>query len=97
MTNADAAEEFCCRLLGFRPEDEVPAMLATSPGDPLVGTHYASLNEVADEAKAVIVQFRGQLGKVGSALDNIKSASEDVKKVTGDVRDLGRRQAAVAA
>jgi catechol 2,3-dioxygenase-like lactoylglutathione lyase family enzyme len=25
MTNADAAEEFCCRLLGFRPEDEVPA------------------------------------------------------------------------
>ncbi len=72
-------------------EEVAPPALVTSPSEPLAGAHYASFNEVADEAKAVIVQFRGQLGKVGNALDNIKVASEDVKKVTGDVRELVTR------
>lgn len=70
-----------------------PTARTLAPGDELRGTHYASLSEVADEAKATIVQFRGELGKVGNALDNIKLASEDVRKITGDVRAVVDRNA----
>ena len=74
------------------PRDPPPGTeLATSAGNPLRGSHSADFSELADEARAVIAQFRGQLGKVGNTLDNIKLASDDVKKITGDVRDLVQR------
>ena len=65
--------------------------LVTTREKPLLGSHYASLSEVADEAKSTIVQFRGELSKVGNALDNISAASADVKRITGEVRAMVER------
>ncbi len=75
-----------------RSADEPAAKpLVTSREKPLRGRHYASLAEVADEAKGVIVQFRGELSKVGGAIDSIRSAARNVDNTTLAVRDLVAR------
>jgi len=63
----------------------------TSPEKPLMGYHYPSFGELSEEAQGVLREMRGEMAKVGRALDDVEKAAENVRQLTGNARDMVAR------